>query len=139
MRSADECDLDPGVMILINGQYPGHDGRFAPTAPQLATAIRMARDKRLEHERRERLNQPRLAPPDVVSTPEERARAKTKLDHFLQNVGDRMRTDDATITKSRNHVLAKTNARFAPDMSDDAVANRLLFSVGDPDGDRDVA
>ena len=33
MSNAAEQDLQPGFMILINGEYPGHDGRFAPTAP----------------------------------------------------------------------------------------------------------
>ena len=73
MSNAAEQDLQPGFMILINGEYPGHDGRFAPTAPQLATAIRMARDRRLEHERVMNSHQARLPSPEIAKTPEQRA------------------------------------------------------------------
>jgi hypothetical protein len=141
MARADQQDLEPGVMILINGEYPGHDGRFAPTAPQLATAIRMARDKRLESERRTKLSQPQLMAPDIQRTPEERARVKAKIDGFLAD--QVVEQADPEAIKRRNEQWAKTNARFMPDMSPEAMHERLVrkrgYSVGDPEDHADAA
>lgn len=134
---ADERDWQPGISILINGEYPGHDGRFAPTAPQLATAIRMARDKRLETERRHQL---RIAPPEVVEiSEEEQARVKAGFDKLIADLSSKLQTQDASAERRRKAIFAKTNARFMPDMDPSAVARRLGFSTGDADGDRDVA
>lgn len=141
MAKADERDLEPGVMILINGEYPGHDGRFAPTAPQLATAIRMARDARLESERRTKLSQPRLMAPDIERSPEERARVKARIEAF---VADQVtEAHDPETIKRRNEQWSKTNARFMPDMSPEAMHERLVrkrgYTVGDPEGEQDAA
>ncbi|MDB6035989.1 MAG: hypothetical protein JWM16_6327 [Verrucomicrobiales bacterium] len=134
---ADERDLQPGIAILVNGQYPGHDGRFAPTAPQLATAIRMARDKRLNGER---LNQLRLAPPPVEEiSEEEQARVKAGFDQLVKDLSAKLQTDDAAADVRRKALFDRTNARFAPDMSPEAQRKRLGFDVGDPEGQEDAA
>lgn len=140
MSQADERDLQPGFMILINGEYPGHDGRFAPTAPQLATAIRMARDKRLESERRDQMRWPRLPPPDIEKTPEQRERARAKLEAFIQSVGAVDAHRNAEQIAAAKERWEKTNARFQPPMDDASVAHRLLgYEVGAPESDENAA
>ena len=43
-------DIDGGVDLLMKGKLPGYNGNFAPTPPQLASAARIVRDKRLDSE-----------------------------------------------------------------------------------------
>jgi hypothetical protein len=45
---------------------------------------------------------------------------------------------DEAETQRHNAIWAKTNARFFPDMSDEAVHKRLGFTVGDPDAEGDM-
>lgn len=77
------CDVEAGVMSLINGGYPGHDGRFAPTAPQLAGAIRAKRDERLDSARRGRAPDNALAGPIIAHDEESRLRVKALVDQFV--------------------------------------------------------
>src|SRR5690606_36007701 len=37
--------IEDGVDLVVRGELPGHDGRFAPTPPMLATACRIAAEK----------------------------------------------------------------------------------------------
>lgn len=141
MSEVDDRDLQPGVMILLNGEYSGHDGRFAPTAPQFATAIRMARDKRLDSEVRVR---PKALPePELEISPEQRAKGKAILDQLAADLGAKMRTDEAEQDRRRNERVGRVNARFMPDMSQDAMSRRLGigstgYTTGDPDAEGDM-
>lgn len=151
LRQADERDHEPGVMILINGEYPGHDGRFAPTAPQLASAIRMARDKRLERERIGRIHQPALPAPDVEHSPESQAKVRAMMAEAVAKLGAGMRTDDAAVELAKRQAkekLVKHDAFFAEDyVATDGGVGRISkslariigYEVGDEDGDREVA
>lgn len=146
MRSADERDLQPGVMILINGEYPGHDGRFAPTAPQLASAIRMARDKRLEHERIMNSHRPQLPPPDIERTPEQRMRARAKMAEFLLSVGKAEAERSAEQIAASKERWAKVNAHFEPPQDDESLTERLNlrrdslgYEVGPPESEENAA
>lgn len=146
MRQADERDLQPGFMLLINGEYPGHDGRFAPTAPQLASAIRMARDKRLESERLDRIAQPRLPAPDIEKTPEEIARAKAKLQAFVETQGAIDAHQNAEQIAAAKERWEKTNARFQPPMDDASLTERLNlnrdrlgYDIGSPESEEHAA
>ena len=155
LRQSDERDHEPGVMILINGEYPGHDGRFAPTAPQLASAIRMARDKRLDRERDRR---PQLAPPDIQHDPESQARVRQLMRETIAGLGGSMRSPDAAEELARQaskERIAKQDAMFRDEFISSggglgpiskSLAKKLgyiepkpNFTAGDPDGDRDVA
>lgn len=125
MSSAAEQDLRPGVMILINGEYPGHDGRFAPTAPQLASAIRMARDRRIEHERIMRPQQARLPPPDIGKTPEQRERARAKMEEFVRSVGGADAEQSAEAIAASKARWERVNAHFNPPQDEDSMTERL--------------
>lgn len=134
MADFEECDIEGGVMILIRGEYPGHDGRFAPTAPILATAMRKARDMRLEREAAARR---RIPPPEPEI--EKDPRIAAGLRELAGKLADTMRTEDAKRDRSRRNLFASANARFAPDNDVDAQRRRLGFDVGDPDDDGGAA
>lgn len=135
LSAADERDLQPGVMMLINGEVAGHDGRFAPTAPQLAKAIRQAMNRRVDAENARRAA---LPPPEdewVDDSPEVKARNKARLDQLAVDLAATLRTDEAETERRRLETMNRTNARFAPDFSPQAMSQRLGFSVGDPDAE----
>lgn len=139
LAEADTRDLQPGVMILINGELAGHDGRFAPTAPQLARAIRTARDKRLDREAVDRAALPAPADDWVDDAPDVKARNKARLDDLAKSLAADLRTEDAERDRARLQLATKTNQRFAPPMDPNAMARRLgmgtRYYVGDPEGD----
>ena len=132
-------DIEDGVDLLMKAKIPGYDGRFAPTPPQLATASRVARDKRLDAMSRERRLRPALPPPDIEKTPEQRARAKAKVAEFVASVSPDPQ-DEATIA-IRNARWAKVNAHFDPPQDEDSLTERLhlkrgaRYSVGSPESD----
>lgn len=126
LSSADERDLQPGVMMLINGEVAGHDGRFAPTAPQLAKAIRQAMNKRVDAENARRKQ---LPPPEdewIDDAPEVKARNKAKFDALAASLASSMRTDEAENIRKRRALMERTNARFDPPLG---------YSVGDADAE----
>jgi hypothetical protein len=135
LSQADERDLQPGVMMLINGEVAGHDGRFAPTAPQLAKAIRQAMNKRVDEENARRAALP--APDDewVDDPPEVKARNKARLDQLAADLAATLRTEEAETERKRLELGNRTNARFAPSFDQRDMARRLGFSVGDPDAE----
>lgn len=146
MSQADERDLQPGFMILINGLYPGHDGRFAPTAPQLASAIRMARDKRIDSEERTQRYTPQLPKPEIEKTPEQRERARAKMEAFIQSVGAVDAHQNAEQIAAAKERWEKTNARFDPPQDYASVTDRLNLNrsrtgimIGAPESDEAAA
>jgi len=138
LKDTDERDLEQGVSILVNGLYPGHDGRFAPTAPQLATAVRMARDKRLDSDRRTAKRLP--PPPDKVVTEEERARVKARFEALLANVVKEEKLEDEARVQRERERFARVNARFDPPQDDASIMERLMgYSVGSPESEREAS
>lgn len=143
LSKADERDLQPGVMMLINGEVLGHDGRFAPTAPQLARAIRQAMNKRVDAENARRAA---LPPPEdewVDDSPDVKARNKAKLDELAATLASSMRTEEAENDRRRQQIHNKTNARFAPSYDEADLSKRLgigraRFTVGDDAGEADM-
>lgn len=133
LTTADERDLQPGVMMLINGEVAGHDGRFAPTAPQLAKAIRQAMNKRVDAENERRARLPSPSDEWIDDAPDVKARNKAKLDQLAADLAAALRTDEAETERRRLETMNRTNARFAPDYDPKAMAKRLGFDVGDPD------
>lgn len=121
MQGESERDVIDGVDLVMRRKLPGFDGRFAPTAPQLAQAIQMARDRRLESERRSRLLLPPPASREV--SPEERAVVAGKFSKFIANVGV-ARSNEAALRRADDRI-ARTNARFHPDLEPEAVKARL--------------
>jgi len=141
LRAYDQHDVDAALDAFMSGQAPGHNPAFAPSAPMLAVEAKRQQNIRLESEERtRRYEQPQLAAPLVVHSPDERTRVKAKIDEFVAaQVAEQVHADEA---KARKALFDATNARFYPDMSPDAVKDRLHLrhvGVGDADGDRDVA
>ena len=140
LTASDERDLQPGVMMLINGEVAGHDGRFAPTAPQLAKAIRQAMNKRVDEENARRAA---LPPPEdewVDDTPEIKARNKARLDQLAADLAATLRTEEAETERQRQQLHAKTNMRFDPATDEASLSARLgigraRFTVGDADAE----
>lgn len=142
LEKADPRDIEPGIMALINGEVTGFDGRFAPTATQLARSIRIALERRVDREIAERRALPPPKDDWVEPTPEQRARGKAILSQLSADLAAQMRTDDAEADRRRQELAARMNARFAPPMDRGAISRRLgigaTYSVGDPDADSDM-
>lgn len=128
LANADERDVEPGIAALVDGRYAGHSGHYAPTAPELAGAIREARDRRLDRERQDRLA---LAPPPEPEIPqEERERVKAGFAALLADLSSRMRTEDAEAEHRYRARLRRTNEAFDREL----IAARG-YTVGDADGE----
>lgn len=126
LSAADERDLQPGVMMLINGEVQGHDGRFAPTAPQLAKAIRQAMHKRVDTENARRAA---LPPPNddwVDDAPEVKERNKARLEALAADLAKAMDMDFAGL----RDLQRRTNERFDP--------QPVGYSVGDSEAEGDM-
>ena len=130
-------DVEAGINSLIKGNAPGVNPNFLPPPAVVGGECRRMMNLRLESERRNKLRQPALPPPDVEIGPEERARVKAKIDAFLADQA--VEPTDQAAVKRRNDQWARTNARFAPDMTNDAMMERLIrkrgYSAGDPEAD----
>lgn len=130
VTKADPRDVEPGIMMLINGELPGFDGRFAPTATQLARAIRTALEQRVDRENAERR---RLPPPPEVDfpepTPEQRARVQALMDQVRRDYGSE-RSDAERLERTRA-MLRRTNERF----DRDAMSYSTMNTADDDDYD----
>lgn len=132
---ADQRDVEAGVMMIINGQLPGFDGRFAPTATQLARAIRICLERRVDREIAERRALP--PPPDdwVDDPPEVKARNRARMDELAASLAAQHRTEEAEADRRRDDLSQRTLARFYPDQEPRAAARRLGFLQVDPEDD----
>lgn len=142
-QSYTDADLTAGADLLMSGRYPGYDGRFAPSPPQFGAACRKALEDRLDAQALERRMRPTLPPPDIEKTAESRRAVLAKTAAIVEKLAAQTRTEDAAIAKERQQRQERTNARFTPDMSREAVAQRLYprspWTVGDPEGAEDAA
>lgn len=106
----EDRDIEAGVDLLIKGKVPGINGSFAPTPPQVATASRMALEKRVDAEALERRLHPRLPPPDVEKTPEARERVRKMVASLTGKLGDNLRTEEAARAAQRRARLFRGDA-----------------------------
>lgn len=126
ITGADPRDVEPGIMMLINGQLPGFDGRFAPTSAQLARAIRISLERRVDRENAERRALPSPVDDFVQDPPEVRARNKARLDALREKLAsDADMNGDKNILKD---LQRRTNERFDP----------VTYTAGDDDGEADM-
>ena len=148
--SAISCfDLDlieDGVDLVLRGELPGHDGRFAPTAPMLATACRLAAERAAHRRYVDRLRRPQLPAPEIEATPEQIARAKAKVQAFVQSQGSADAHQSAERVAAAKDRWERTNAMFHPPADDESVEQRLNlrrsrlgYSVGAPESDEAAA
>lgn len=130
-------DIHTAVRNFLSGSAPGHNPAYAPSAPLVGAEVRRVMNLRLDSEARTKL--PELPPPAIKRTPEEIARVEAMVKAVVERNAAIMRTEDAEKDRRARELAARTNERFKPDMTPAAMKRRLGFSVGDPDGDRDVA
>jgi hypothetical protein len=129
----DQRDLQDGVMLIIDSRLPGHDGRFAPTAPQLARAIRICRDKRIEAETKQAKLLTGASPSDDwLPNEAQRARGRQVLEKLSASLTAQLEADQeappervAFENEERRQRWQKINDRFRPDPSPEALAARL--------------
>ena len=110
LSKADERDAEAGILSLINGEVLGFDGRFAPTATQLARAIREALERRVDAENAAR----RRLPPPVEErdepTEEQKARVKALMKQAADNLGADFEGEEREAR--RLAMLRRTNEHF---------------------------
>lgn len=116
-------DVIQGISDFITGNVPGHNPAFAPSAPQVGSAVRRAMERRVEAERLDRLQLPPPADDFVQDPPEVRAKNKARLDDLAASLASSMQMDDTVL----RGIQQRTNARFDPDA--------LTYTVGDADAE----
>lgn len=149
LTAIDGFDLDlieAGVDLVLRGELPGHDMSFAPTAPQFATACRMAAERAARQRYINRVNAPRLMPPEIEKTPEQQARAKALIEQFVASQQAPQIVGHAAEQASKDR-MAKHDALFAADFIpadgvgriSKSLAKKLGYSVGSPESDGEAA
>jgi hypothetical protein len=136
----DMRDVETAVRKLVRGEYDWHNPAFAPSSAVLGSAVIQERDVRLLSERRAKLRQPALPPPDIEKTPEQRERARQMMQEFVERQAAIEASNQADTYEARRRQFECTNARFKPDLSDHAVMERLLgYSTGSPESEEHAA
>lgn len=128
------CDVIKGISDFITGSVPGHNPAYAPSAPQVGSAVRRAMERRLEAERLNKLALPPPADDFVQDPPEVRARNKARLTQLIADIGKTIRTDDAEGARLKADLDERTRQRFAPSMDKRDMVQRLgiqSYFVGD--------
>jgi len=134
------------VDLIIRGELPNHDGRFAPTAPMLATACRLAAEKAARAKYLAGLAAPRLPPPLIEHTPESRERVRQLAKHAAEVIGSvDLHNSEAEIAAA-NARWAKVNAHFDPPQDYESLTERLNlhrdslgYEVGAPESEENAA
>jgi hypothetical protein len=114
-------DVIQGISDFITGNVPGHNPAFAPSAPQVGSAVRRAMERRVEAERLDRLQLPPPADDFVQDPPEVRAKNRATLDALAASLASTMDMDKAPL----RDLQRRTNERFDPP----------AYSVGDEDAE----
>lgn len=136
-------DVIQGISDFITGNVPGHNAAFAPSAPQVGSAVRRAMERRVEAERLDRLALP--PPPDDFEQdpPDVRARNKARMDALAEQLAANLRTEEAENDRKRAEMNRKANNRFDPSQDAADMSRRLgiggaRFTAGDPDAEGDM-
>jgi hypothetical protein len=116
-------DVIQGISDFITGNVPGHNPAFAPSAPQVGSAVRRAMERRVEAERLDRLQLPPPSDDFQQDPPDVRAKNKARLDALAASLASSMDMDRAPL----RDLQRRTNARFDPDA--------LTYAVGDEDAE----
>lgn len=132
-------DIEVAVTNLLSGAAPGHNPAYAPPAPLVAAEVRRVMNLRLESAHRERMRRPALPPPEIEHTPEQRARIKDLVRQAAANLSSISKTDDQRREIEIAERWQRVNSRFVPDLSEQAISQRLGFTAGDRDGEEDAA
>lgn len=119
-------DVETSVTLYLKGAVPGFDGRFAPTPPMLANGCRQAAEMRQREAYLKSFNAPRLAAPTVEKTAEQMERGRALMEAAVQRLTSMNESESAEAIAASKARWEKVNARFAPDMSDEAINARLM-------------
>lgn len=138
--------LTDGVDLIIKGELPGHDGRFAPTPPMLATACRLAAEKNARQRYLNGIKAPRLPAPDIKKTDAERERVREMAKHAAETIGAvNLDTSEAEMAASKAR-WERVNAYFQPPQDDASLTDRLNlnrdrqgYSIGAPESEENAA
>lgn len=110
-------DLEAAVTQFVQGRVPGQNLSFAPTPPEVASAVRRIADVRVTGQDRHNRAIAQLTHRDqhedfqASKTPESRARVKAMADELVASLGKTMRTADATADQ-KTRDWQKVNNRF---------------------------
>lgn len=133
------CDVIKGISDFITGSVPGHNPAYAPSAPQVGSAVRRAMERRLEAARLNKIALPPPADDFEQDPPEVRARNKERLTQLIADIGKTIRTDDAEGEQIKRDLQKRTRQRFAPSMEKRDMVERLgiqrYFVGDDPEAD----
>lgn len=130
--------VEAAVDLYLCGKVPGFDGRFAPTPPMLATGCRIAAEAAARSRYLDSLSTPRLPSPQIVHSPEERARVRELVQGFVAAGEAHKAATEAT--KEHIERWNRVHARFDPPQDDQSLMERLLgYSVGSPESEENAA
>ena len=138
--------VEDAVDLVLKGELPGHDGRFVPTPPMLASACRMAAERVARVRYLNRLRTPQLPAPDIKHTPESQERVRQMAQDAAERIGAvDLHTSETEIAASQER-WAKVNAHFAPPQDDASLTERLNlrrdprgYSIGSPESEDNAA
>lgn len=121
-------DLADAVKAFVQGSVPGHNMAFAPTAPQLASACRRARESRLDDANRHRkaVAQIEARDDDTPKNAETRARVAAMVAKAVKNLSMHDEPKAADNEATRAAYLKRHDERFL---------STLHYTVGDPDAE----
>lgn len=141
-----EDDVEAAVSAILTGSAPGLNLNFAPSAPAFAGECRRQMGIRLRREELDR--KPALPPPDIERTPEERARAVSAFEAWKAG---QTAPEPAIVDAEASKAKAAKHQQWLRDRGElidiegspypvsRSLMNTLGYTVGDEDGDRDVA
>jgi len=138
--------VEDAVDLVLRGELPGHDGRFAPTPPMMATACRLAAEKNARRNYLNGIKAPRLAAPEIRKTDEQRQRVRDMAKHAAETIGAvNLHASEAEMAASKER-WAKVNAHFDPPQDEASLTERLNlkrdargFDIGSPESDEAAA
>lgn len=132
-------DIEVAVTNFLNGAVPGVNPSFAPPAPAVGGEVRRVMNLRLDSEQRRYAPRGSLPPPTIERTPESMARVKVMMDQAVAGLATELRSPDAEAERRKQAFQSRVFDRFDPPQTEEEMRKRLRFTVGDEDGDRDVA
>ena len=134
--------VEDAVNGFIKGTAPGVNANFLPPPPVLGAECTRLLNIERRREELERRYRPVLPPPPIVHDPDSQARVGELVKKAVENLQSVDEKSDTEADKRRDEMWEKVNRRFRPDMSDEAIYQRLMvtsmgFEAGDDKEARD--
>lgn len=132
-------DIETAIGNFITGSAPGNNAAFVPPAPAVGAECRRVMNLRVDSEARSRVYKPALPPPDHVVSPEARARAKALVAKAVAHLTGVEEAERIPGREALTDLMHRVDASMGADMSPEAMAHRLGYSVGNEDGEGEAA